>query len=310
MKKNIVNIILSLILILPFILFSPVIAEENIIECDGVWFLGFNLHKDLFDAENSQKIRASVAYAIDKPAIQKIMGTSIIPTGVVPPSMLGFDPQLNPFNLDIKKSKTLLKEAGYNPNDKRLKKLSLLHTDGKKTIEIAQSIKNNLAKIGFEIKLKQISYKDKETWQKELKGGRYHFFLMGYKAAPEPNLLIGDIRTKYFHAPGCANLPDADDQVFFSSYTEAIKNKFSPDSVCKPAKDQIIDTQALLEPLFSSGGEANFTFYSNLDVDNDIEKLKATDLSLVKIREPWLIRINRTISADLPVVPLFYITKL
>lgn len=305
MKKHMV-LFLSLILIL----FSPVIAKENIIECDGVWFLGFNLHKDLFDAENSQKTRAAVAYAIDKPAIQKIMGTSIIPTGVVPPSMLGFDPQLDPFTLNIKKSKNLLKEAGYNPNDKRLKKLSLLHTDGKKTIEIAQLIKNNLAKIGLQINLKQISYKDQEAWQKELKNGRYHFFLMGYKAAPEPNLLIGDSRTKYFHAPGCSNLPDSDDQVFFSSYAEAVKNNFTPDSVCKPAKDQVIDTQALLEPLFSSGGEANFTFYSNIDVDNDIEKLKATNISLEKIREPWITRINRTISEDLPVVPLFYITKL
>jgi len=227
--------------------------------------MGYNLnHKVLKEAN----VRKAINQCIDKKHIvNKIISAETIPIGFVPPGMLGYDPDLEPYIYNVANAKLLMKEAGYPVDDERLKKLSLLHTDGIKTIAIAKKIQNDLRMIGIKIDLVQVSYMDEEKWIKELTSGKHDFFLMGYKAG------------------------------FEQLYSE---KKYT----------RSIDSYSLLEPLFKTDGDANFTAYSDPNVDALFEKTSGLDMALKSERHAKLKEINDILYQDLPAVVLFYIEKL
>jgi ABC-type transport system substrate-binding protein len=161
-----------------------------------------------------------------------------------------------------------MQKAHISLTDKRLKILSLLHTDGVKTIEIAKRIKKELKNIGMDINLAQVSYKEHDIWVNSLASGKFDFYLMGYKADTH--------------------------QLFATD--EAVNNK--------------PEIYLLLAPLFSSSGEANFTGYRNIKVDNLLSQVEQTNPLLNEEREPKLKTANKIIYKDLPVIVLFYIEKL
>ncbi|MCX5749970.1 MAG: ABC transporter substrate-binding protein [Candidatus Saganbacteria bacterium] len=156
---------------------------------DGVWFLGFNTNKDVFGDRNGSSVRKAFQYAVDRKYICKeIIRDDNVPTGVIPKGMDGYDGVLKGYPLNLNASASLLKKAGYLKKDKRLSGLMLAHTDGVKTIEIANSIQNDLKKIGVRIELKQIKYSEGEKWEDYLSSGKYHMFLIGYKLLPKPDM--------------------------------------------------------------------------------------------------------------------------
>jgi len=233
---------------------------------DGIWFLGLNMHKDLFQ---DVQVRQAVAHCIDIPFVAtKIISEEVVPASVIPPSMLGYDPDLAAYKTNPTFSKLLMKRAGYSIKDKRLKNLTLLHTDGIKTVEIVNKIKKDLEQIGMSIQLKEISYRDQEKWAQELASETNDFFVMGYKAGVE--------------------------QLFTE---EAVS-------------DDLIDSYALVEPIFNSQGEANFTGYKNKDVDESLQKISGLDPALKGERHNRLKKVNVQVYKDLPVIVLFYIERL
>lgn len=150
---------------------------------DGIWFLGFNLKKQVFQ---DLKVRQAVAHCINKKYISNvIMSEEAIPDSIIPPTMPGYDPELSPYKQNIAFAKLLMRRAKVGMDDPRIKKLSLLHTDGIKTIEIVNKIKKDLKKIGMEVILVQVSYLDQDKWVQELKSGKHDLFVMGYKAGIE-----------------------------------------------------------------------------------------------------------------------------
>ena len=181
-------------------------------EYDGLWFMGFNLNKDVFGNGNGKLVRQAVNYAVDRSFISsQVIGDSSTPTTVLPPGMDGRDESVKGYPHDRAKAKSLMKEAGYTMNDKRLKGLVLLHTDGDKTIRIAKAIKDYLTYIGIGIKLKQLDYEDQEAWDSALSSGKHHLFLMGYKAPDSFDGAAKDSRSAtgflhdLFHSKGSAN---------------------------------------------------------------------------------------------------------
>ena len=217
------------LVLVSWLLVIPASAKEY----DGIWFLGFNVQKPPFD---DLKVRQAVAHALNAAA----GSDEALPAGFVPPTMTGADPDLKPFKANIPFARTLLKRAGYKPNDPRLKKVRLLHTDGDKTVVIARQIKQDLKKIGIGVELVEVSYRDEVRWSRELASHKYPLFLMGYKA---DNLFTAEAATA---AP---------------------------------------DTARLLEPLFRTNGEANFTGYSNPDVDMLFDQLSVINPALEGERE-------------------------
>jgi len=233
-------------------------------EYDGIWFLGMNLKSEVLKHRN---VRKAVEYAVDKEYIaKKIVSEEVVPVGFVPFGMLGYDPDLEMRFQDFKTAKELMKKAGFSMNDQRIKDLSLLHTDGLMTIEIARKVQSDLRNIGMKVDLVEVSYQNEDKWVKELTSGEHEFFLLGYKAGIE--------------------------QLFT---TEAIAQ---------------IDSQSLVEPLFKTGGDANFTGYSNAEVDKLLAQLKGINIALKNERHLKLKKVNQQLYQDLPAVVLFYIEKM
>ncbi|MDD4178882.1 MAG: ABC transporter substrate-binding protein [Candidatus Margulisbacteria bacterium] len=224
-------------------------------EYDGIWFLGFNVQRPPFD---NLVVRQAVAHALTKDTADESSVGSLIP-----PGMTGFDPALKPWKYNVKFAKSLLKKAGYNLTDSRLKSITLLHTDGIKTVEVAKKIQTDLKQLGLKIELVEIPYKDEEKWSRQLSARKNNLFLMGYKAG-------GDLA--------------------FTEEASSIK----------------ADAYQLLDPLFRTGGDVNFTGYSNSAVDLLLDKTAVFSVE----RESKLKEINRIVYKELPVLVLFYIEKL
>ncbi|MBU1027130.1 MAG: hypothetical protein KKA31_05305 [Candidatus Margulisbacteria bacterium] len=149
-------------------------------EFDGIWFMGFNTQKEPF---TTVEVRQAVNHAINvKDIAIGIMSTETTPVSIIPPTMLGYDPDIAPLVYDVKEAKNLMKNAGYPMNDKRLKNISMLHTSGIKTKEIAEYISSNLKNIGMKVELVEVDTMDEDKWVDELASGKHNLFLMGYKA--------------------------------------------------------------------------------------------------------------------------------
>lgn len=232
---------------------------------DGIWFLGFKTNEGLF---KNPEVRQAVDAVLNKDDIAlKIASKEVVPVSPIPPGMLGYDPDLDPMPRDIKYSKHLMKKAGYAMNDARIKGLSLLHTDGLMTIEIAKRIQADLRNIGMKVILVEVPYMNEDKWVDELMSGKHDMFLMGYKAGYE--------------------------------------KLFTEEAVA-----QEIDSYSLVEPLFKTKADVNFTNYSNVEVDELLDQVSGFKLALKSERHNKLKKINQILFKDKPAVVLFYIEKL
>jgi len=235
-------------------------------EYDGIWFMGLNQTRPLF---KDFRVRKAIGLAIDRVYIAgDIISAEVVPASFVPPSMLGYDADLKPDQHNLAAAKKLLRQAGYSSNNRHLKHLTLLHTDGLKTIAIAQQIQGNLLELGLQIDLVQISFYDQAKWNEALASKKYDLFLMGYKT---------------------------DIEALFST-----EESYTP----------VIDSYDLLEPLFKTKGEANFTGYSNAKVDQLFTQLIGINPALKEERHKKLKEINQQLYKDRPAVLLFYVEKL
>jgi peptide/nickel transport system substrate-binding protein len=193
-------------------------------EYDGIWFMGINFKSQLLQ---DVRIREAIDQTIDKKFIAtKIVSDEAVPSSFIPPKMLGYDPDLAPRERDISYAKLLMKGSGYPINDKRLKNLSLLHTDGLMTVEIAKKIQKDLRNIGMKVKLVEISYQDEDKWIEELSSGKHNFYLLGYKAGFEELFVEKkDAQPTFDSYRLIAPLFKSDGEVNFGSYRNAKVDK-------------------------------------------------------------------------------------
>ncbi len=308
--SNCILFIVCLLFIVICIFPSYSFAETK--QYDGVWFLGFNLHTKLFGNDDGRQVRRAVTTAIDREKIaKKIIGDDAVPVGVIPPGMEGYDPSLTPYPHDYALAKKLMTNAGYPLYDKRLKHISLLMTDGEKTRLIVDEIKKDLINIGFDITTRVVKYSNTKEWERELMSGNYNMFVMGYKAGSVGEIFIADKSTGIFHTFTCfKNTTNEADQQYFDRYSDAVSSGFSPCTICKPQPEKAPTTLELVRPLFYRDGIANAAYFQNIRVDNLIEELSTLDEKLIASRKDKFEEIGRILYDDLPVVPLFYITRL
>jgi ABC-type transport system substrate-binding protein len=284
----------------------------NAKEYDGVWFLGFNLRTNLFGGEKGKPVRQAVVSAINRAKIaKKIIGDETVPVGIITPGMEGYDPSLTPYPFDYSAAKKLMKSAGYPLNDKRIKHISFLTTDGEKTKLIVDEIKRDLINIGFDITTTVVKYSNTKAWERELTSGKYDMFVMGYKAGSVGEIFIADKASGIFHKFDCfKNTTIEADQQYFDRYSDAVAAGFTPDPVCKPQPEKQPTTLDLVRPLFYSKEKANATYFMNKRMDILIEEVSVLGDDLKASRKDKFEEIGRIVWEDLPVVPLFYITKL
>ncbi|MFH1684142.1 MAG: hypothetical protein ABIA67_04585 [Candidatus Margulisiibacteriota bacterium] len=94
--------------------------------------------------------------------------------------------------------------------------------------------------------------------------------------------------------------------LFLMGYKAGVEQLFATEE----AETEEVDSASLAGPLFKTEGDANFTGYSNEEVDKLLDQISGFNLALKSERHTKLKQINQQLYKDLPVVVLFYIEKL
>jgi len=135
-----------------------------------------NLHKP-FD---NVKVRQAVAYAIDKKAIADAFyaGLGQVATNPMPPTLWGFNKDVQGYPYDPAKAKELLKEAGFpNGFSTTLWAMPVARPYMPQPTEIAQAIQTDLAKVGIQAKI--VTY-DWATYLAKGENGEHDMYLLGW----------------------------------------------------------------------------------------------------------------------------------
>jgi peptide/nickel transport system substrate-binding protein len=121
-------------------------------------YIALNNKRAPFD---NKLVRQAINYAIDKDYIVNTLfnGTSIVAHGIIPPGMLGYDPDRKGYPYDPAKAKQLLAQAGY-PNG-----FAVQFTTHDRPrvyfpigIKLAERIQSDLAKVGITAAIDQLEY--------------------------------------------------------------------------------------------------------------------------------------------------------
>ena len=142
-----------------------------------LYYYGFKVKKPPFD---NVLVRRAIAHAIDKQEIVTVIGGGQFPLkSWVPPGTFGYDDKVG-LEFDVKKSRELLKKAGY-PDPSKLPKIVLGFNTEEKHQRIAENIQAQLKKnLSIQIELKN------EEWKTYLSGLRtdsvYSMFRLGWVA--------------------------------------------------------------------------------------------------------------------------------
>jgi len=143
----------------------------------NIAYLAFNTTKKPFD---NLLVRLAISHALNKQSYIKAiyMGHAMVAINPLPPGIWAYDKTIKDYNLNLKKSKELLKQAGY-PNGFETEIWTLpinrpYNPNGKKMGEMMQA---DLAKIG--IKAKLITY-DWATYLSKANKGEHSLIQMGW----------------------------------------------------------------------------------------------------------------------------------
>ena len=111
----------------------------------------FNLTKEPF--KGNLKLRQALNYAIDRGAISEsvVKGRYCVASGVLPPSVPGYDPQLRGYSFDAERARRLMKEAGY---EKGLALTVHIAADPRQR-GIAEAIQAQLAPLGITLHIQE-----------------------------------------------------------------------------------------------------------------------------------------------------------
>nr|WP_223588666.1 glutathione ABC transporter substrate-binding protein [Neobacillus bataviensis] len=119
----------------------------------AVEYLGFNVKKKPFD---DVRVRKAISHAIEREAIIKGVYNNVgtLANVAMSPKVFGYSDKVKPYDYDLNEAKKLLKEAGY---EKGLK-VTLLTSDRKERINMAEVIQSQLKGIGVDVKIQVMEY--------------------------------------------------------------------------------------------------------------------------------------------------------
>lgn len=165
----------------------------------GVDYLCFNLDCQPF---NNLKIRQALNYAIDKKALvdeinSKFGRKLVVAQSPLPPTMIGYNPNIIGYSYNINTAKELLSQAGYPKGFN----IDLYYCGGGNSINkfIVKEVKRYLVQIGIKVNLKGKKW---EQLVKMAEQGKLPFFMMGWRAdTPDPS----DYLYSLYHSKGSSN---------------------------------------------------------------------------------------------------------
>lgn len=120
----------------------------------GIFYFGFNMRKEPF--KDNKKLRQAMNYAIDRERMNELVmeGLYMPATGVMPPSMPGFNKKLKGYQYDPEKAKRLLAEAGY-PNGLEV---TMQVNLGGRNKAIAEAAQAQLAELGIKMNINIVDW--------------------------------------------------------------------------------------------------------------------------------------------------------
>ncbi len=146
------------------------------------------------------KVRQAINYAIDKQTLVDEFNAEFgldreVAQGIIPPSMIGYNPSLVGYTYDISQAEVLLSQAGYPDGFSA----DLYFNENAGHRFIAEKIKIYLAQIGVDVEIHGINW---DQYLEMLAGGELPFFRMGWIAdTPDP----ADLLYALYHTEGSAN---------------------------------------------------------------------------------------------------------
>src|SRR5699024_1356411 len=131
---------------------SPTLKMERA-EGLGSEFIGFNTQKEPFD---DVLVRKAISHAIERESIITgvFNGVGTLSTSTMSPKVSGFTENVEPYEYDTNKAKTLLEEAGYSDGFE----LTLLTADFKERINLAEVIQSQLKGINVDVNIQTLEY--------------------------------------------------------------------------------------------------------------------------------------------------------
>ncbi|MFQ5532493.1 MAG: ABC transporter substrate-binding protein [Candidatus Methylomirabilales bacterium] len=159
----------------------------------GINALQFNLEKPPF--RRNRKVRQAFNYAVDKKAVANVIleGRVLPARSILPPGVLGYNPDLRGYPYNREKAGRLLVEAGYE-GGRGLPPLTLYYNTGLVNRKIAEFVQGALRRIGVTVELRELDW---PAYLNLVDGGEAQFFRLGWLADyPDPENFL----TVLFHS--------------------------------------------------------------------------------------------------------------
>lgn len=120
----------------------------------GIYYFGFNMRKAPF--KDNKKLRQAMNYAIDRERLNDLVmeGLFVPATGILPPSMPGYNKNLEGYQYNPEKAKQLMKEAGY-PNGLEI---TMQVNQSARNKAVAEAVQAQLAELGIKMNAKIVDW--------------------------------------------------------------------------------------------------------------------------------------------------------
>ena len=142
----------------------------------NIGYLGLTNTRAPFD---NKLVRQAVNYAIDKQAIVDAFfeGRAQVAVNPMPPSISGYNDELEPYTFDPEKAKALLAEAGYDGKEIELWAMPVPRPYMPDGAKVAEVIQKNLENVGIPSKIVTFEW---ATYLEKAKNGEADAFMLGW----------------------------------------------------------------------------------------------------------------------------------
>ncbi|MBI3912061.1 MAG: ABC transporter substrate-binding protein [Armatimonadetes bacterium] len=113
------------------------------------WYLGMNTRMKPFD---DVRVRQAVNYAVDRERQARLPGAGVPATGMLPPTMPGYNPRLKGYPHDPERARQLLRQAGYPAGFRT----TMWITDAYR--RRAEAIQEDLRGVGIQVELRSVAF--------------------------------------------------------------------------------------------------------------------------------------------------------
>lgn len=171
----------------------------------NVGYLAMNTEKPYL---SDPRVRQAIAHAIDKKTLIEAIfqGLAVPAKNPYPPSIWGYNEEIESYDYDPEKAKTLLKEAGFDFNRKiQLWAMPVSRAYMPEPVKTAELIQAYLAAVGVKAEIVRMDW---GAYLKKTSNGEHDMCMLGWLGgnADPDNFLYGLLSADTAQTPGAANV--------------------------------------------------------------------------------------------------------